>query len=363
MLNILHVISDTNIGGAGTHLASVVNSLNKDKFNVFVACPSGAQIISLIGKSVHIIEIPSMKGDSSFGFGSILSLVKVIIKNKINIVHTHASLSGRIAAKICNKKIVFTRHTPGPTYNKSSLKWTINKYLNDFLSHKIIAVSQFIESQLHSYGLNKNKIEVIYNGIDISSFKGQIDSIKAKSIYGISDETVILIVARLEEIKGHIYLLKAFYQLIRENYKLKLIIVGSGSKEDEIKEFVKSNSIEKNVVITGTIKDIKHVISISDIIVLPSLHEALGLALIEGMCMSKPCIASNVDGIPEVVSDGESGILVKPKDIESIKVALLKLIKNDDLRIKMGLEGNKIVHQKFNINTMIEKIENLYINM
>lgn len=358
MINLLHVLSDTNIGGAGIYLYNLTKSLNKEKYKVFVACPRNSQITKMIDSSVTVIET-SMKPDKSFDTGCIYELVKIIKQNKISVVHTHASLSGRVAAKIAGAKIIYTRHTPGEVHKHGSLKWKFNKCINIFLSDKVIAVSNYIADQLKEYGLPNDRIVTIHNGINVSEFSQSFNIEESKRTFGLEDEFVLLQIARLEDEKGHKYLFEAISQLDNK-YKVKLLVVGTGSKMNELKNLAAKLNIQEKVVFTGFVNDVKQVIPAADVIMLPSLKEALALSLLEGMVMSKPCIASNVGGIPEVVVNGISGILVQPKSNKSIKEAIEKLYNNRELCVKMGQEGKKIVLEKFNLDNMTKQVERVY---
>jgi len=212
-------------------------------------------------------------------------------------------------------------------------------------------------------GIPGSRITTIYNGIDPEWFAQEVDLAKTRETYGLSGAFTLLEVARLEEGKGHKYLFEAVSLINRAEGDIKLLVVGEGSKEVELKQLASTLGIEDRVVFTGALTDVRPVFAVSDVVVLPSLEEAMGIVLLEGMCMGKPCIASNTGGIPEVVSDGKSGILVEPRDINGLKEAIVKLLKSPDLRTKMGQEGKRIVCEKFHVANMAKQVEDLYISL
>lgn len=363
MIKVLHVLSDTNIGGAGINMAGLVKTMDRGKFRAMVACPVGARIREKLDSSIPVIEVTSMAGDKSFHTGSISELVNIIKQNQIDIVHTHGSLSGRIAGKIAGVKIVFTRHTPGIVHPFGSLKWTINKYSNLMLCDKIIAVSDYIAAQLEAAGLPKNRIATIYNGIDISSYTGPYNIAGLREELGLTGGHLLLHIARLEEVKGHKYLFEALALLDRKKYDAQLIVVGDGSQQEKLRRLTEVYNITDRVVFTGAVNDVRPLIAISDIVLLPSLAEALGIVLLEGMSMGKPCIASRVGGIPEVVADGRSGILVPPRNTTALLNAMVKLLENPALAAEMGQTGRQAVIDKFDLYLKVREVEKIYFEL
>ena len=357
MVNVLHVLSDTNVGGAGIHIATLAKLINKQNFKLFLACPKGAKIIDIVEDDIEIIEIES-QGDKSFEVGIIRQLTKIIKKNRIDIVHTHASLSGRIAAKLTGTKIVYTRHTPSESLDKNRLKRAINKYINVFLCDKIIAVSNFIEKQLIEAGLPSKKVIKIFNGV--STLEYEPHSMPKKRV---GKGLTLIQVARLEVEKGHKYVIEAMSLIKKEKYDVKLIIVGDGSKRVELQELANRLKIGDRVTFVGYMKNVKDIVEESDVVILPSIKEALAIALLEGMAAGKPCIASYVGGIPEVVENGVNGILVEPKNPEAIKEAVIKLYENPELRRSMGEQSIRIVKEKFDSTILIKQVEEVYIEL
>jgi len=353
VIRVLHVLSDTNIGGAGMHVAGLVKALDSQKIQVVLACPVDAQILKVIDPSIPVIQVKSMAGDKSLDISCIMELASIIKQNKIDIVHTHGSLSGRIAGRIAGIKVVFSRHTPGINYRTGSLKWIINKYLNLLLCNKVIAVSDYIAVQLLAAGIPPSRIATIYNGIDIAAFTGiyNIDALKQQM--GFTNRFLLSHIARLEEEKGHKYLFEALARIDYQKYDLKLIVVGDGSQKGKLEQLADIYGIADRVVFTGSINDVKPIIAISDIILLPSLAEALGIALLEGMCMGKPCIAAKVGGIPEVIADGLSGILVEPQQPTALREAIVRLLDNPQLMVTMGQKGRQIVGEKFDLKMKV----------
>lgn len=366
MVNVLHVISDSNLGGAGTLLVSLTNKFDKEKFKIFVVCPKGARLTQMLDRNeVTIIEAEKMKPDCTFNWGSLGELVKIIKDNKIDIVHTHASLSGRVAGKLAGRKVIYTRHTHSDVSPKDmgKLKLAINKNMNMFLCDKVVAVSNFIARQLIEFGFPRDRIVTIHNGINVDQFKDIGTKEEFRKSHGFGDELILIQIARIEEVKGHKYLIEAISKLDKEKYNVKALILSTGSKKEEMQQLAKDLKVDDRVIFTGLVPDINEYIIMSDVLALPSLGEAFGLVLCEGMMYEKPCIASNVHGIPEVVTDGVNGLLVEPKDVDGIKTAIMKMYDNPDLREQMGKRGKEIVLENFTSEKMARKVEALYMSL
>lgn len=360
MIKVIHVLSDTNVGGAGRWLINLLKQIDKDKFTIKVVLPEGSLLKSQVASlGVEVMQVQGM-ADESFDLKVILSLYKLFKKEKPDIVHTHASFSGRIAAKMAGRKIVYTRHCVQRVITNSIAKM-IYRTINVLFSDKMIAVSKAVKDNFIDSGIPENMIEVIYNGVDILQEIPEADKNKLRKDLNIGQEDIVIgVVARLEEVKGHCYFLKAAKLVSDKSDNVKFLIVGSGSKENELKNMVAEQGLVDCVTFTGYVRDVEKIFNIIDINVICSLSEALCLSLIEGMSLGKPSIATDVGGIPEVVVDGYNGLLVPAEDASKLAEAVLKLAKDSRLREEMGLKGKELAEKKFTGRKMAEEIEKLY---
>lgn len=168
-------------------------------------------------------------------------------------------------------------------------------------------------------------------------------------------------IARLDPIKGHKYLLKAFYQLVIEGFEnVELILIGGGSELLFIKELINRYNIGEQVRCVGNQENVIPYLKECDIFVLPSLNEAMPISLLEVMAAGKPIIASRVGDIPNIINDHENGILINPKCENDIYLALKELILNQELRYKIGLNAYETFHQKFSARKFAEEYSRFY---
>lgn len=213
MRKIIQVLTDTNIGGAGRYLINMISSWDGGRYDLTVVCPEGGELErQLINKGVNLYTVKG--GENSLTKEHITALCQIISKEKADIVHTHASLSGRIAGKILRRKVVLTRHGMSPI-NSSIIVRGATKLVSCLLTDRIIAVSRAVKINLIEAGVPADMINIIYNGIDLSKFK-TIDP-RLRSKYDILQEApVIGLVARLVPEKGFDVALKAMTYIIRQ---------------------------------------------------------------------------------------------------------------------------------------------------
>ncbi len=359
MIKVIHILTDCNIGGAGRWLLNFLKAYDKTKLSVEVALPKDSLLTGFVKKTgTCIYELPYLK-EQSFDASAIKPLYQFLKQKEPDIVHTHACLTARIAARLAKiGGIVATRHCLDD--EKSMLKRPVNRIFNTLLCDKIIAISEAVKDNLIEHGTPREKVTVIYNGIPSVKDVTDTEKKEIRESFGISPlDSVVGIVARLEELKGHKYFLEAASYVKKEINNIKFVIAGTGSQTHNLKPIVKQYDLEDSVIFTGYFEDVDKLYRIFDINVMTSVSEALCLSLIEGMSAGLPSVAFETGGITEVINE-ECGILVPPMDSKKLSEAIIKLLNNKELGDKMGNEGKRIADSKFSAKTMSNKIESLY---
>lgn len=185
------------------------------------------------------------------------------------------------------------------------------------------------------------------------------NSVRAE--FGISSGAPLVgIIARLTEQKDHDNFLHAAKIILRDQPEAKFLVVGEGPLAESLKALSLSLGIDRSVIFCGNRSDIPAVMSALDVLVFSSRWEGLPVALLEGMASSLPVVSTRVGGVPGVIQNGETGVLVPPADSQSLADACLLLIKDPALREKMGQAGNIHVRANYGMDGMVEKIANLY---
>jgi glycosyltransferase involved in cell wall biosynthesis len=224
-------------------------------------------------------------------------------------------------------------------------------------SDKVIAISNDVKEFLIEYfEVTDSKIEVIYNGVDFEKFLSfQKTNDNWKPVFGI--------IARLDRIKGHIYILEAFKKLKNEGIKLpKCIFVGDGVERKNLEEFAIKNELS-NVEFTGEILNIAEYLKQIDVFLFPSLSEGLGIAILEALVAKTLVIASNVGGIKELIKDKETGILVKPANADDLYKAIKWVLENKEEAIKLREKSFEWINknrQLFNIKEVAQKYSEVF---
>ena len=331
---------------------------NKEKFMDYV-------------KDIYIVPMQreiQLKSDLK----SIKEIRKVLKKIKPDIVYLHSSKAGALGriALLFNFKVKILYNAHGWYFNAqiSNKKKKIFALIERVLAiktNKIINISKSeYESALKYKIASKKKMCIIENGIDFTKFK---DSNKyrdetRKKLNIKDNEIVIGVVGRLSEQKDPMTMIKAFKEVYEENKNVKMLFVGSGDLEDNIKKFAENNNILDKVIITGWVDEVEKFIPAFDIAVLPSKWEGFGLVLIEYMACNKPIIASNVGGIKNIIKDEVNGYLINKENKKQLYVAIKKVIIEHNKAKKM-IQTNLKYIEKYNITVLIEEHKKLFNNM
>lgn len=319
---------------------------------------------------VRIIEIDGLK-DKSLDFSAIGKLKRIIKQEAPDVVHTHASLSARIAAKIYGKcKIVYTRHCDFPISKKYKYKIVrfANGFLNELLADKIIVTSIPTKENLIKQGLSEKIIEVVINGVNELKATSDEEKQRIKNKYNISnDEVVVGYLARLEELKGHKYLIEAA-KIINDKKeietKFKYLIMGSGAYEEAAKNMVNELNLEEAVIFTGFISDVEQMLNVIDIQINASyLSEGTTLSLLEGMSLGIPTVATKCGGNPYIIENEKNGLLVEKADSNSLANGIIKIVQDRNKYSEMKENSIEIFKQKYTSKIYAKNIEKIYESM
>jgi len=289
-----------------------------------------------------------------------LPLIKRLIKKfKPNIIHSHyASSYGLLGALTGFHPFILS--VWGSDIYSFPEKSFLHKEIIKFVLEKanvICSTSNAMKQRIKTF--TKKDIEVIPFGVDTNIFKPmQIENTLTKS------NIIIGTVKSLERIYGIEYLIKAF-KIVSSKYKslsLKLLIVGGGSLESELKNLAQNLGILHKTIFTGKVlfEQVQKYHNMISIFVAASIQESFGVSVLEAMACEKPVIVSNVGGLPEIVKDGITGFVVPPKNPQKTAEAIEKLLLDKDLRIKMGKAGRERVKKLYDWNRCVQKMINIY---
>jgi sugar transferase (PEP-CTERM/EpsH1 system associated) len=347
-MNIMHVVLSLEYGGLEKVVIDLASHLNNGKYKVVICCLDrlGDLAKEAENRGIKVIFVKRKPGiDILLPF----RLSKIFKDEKIDIVHTHnhaAMLYGTLGAKLTGIHKIFNTIHGREKKIKNACIWSMIWQMNS----RIITISQDAKKELvKNSGINPGKIDVIYNGIDISRFKkSDVDS------------NIIGTVSRLSLEKDNFTMLEAFKIVTSRIDNVKLTIAGDGPLRESLKFKVESLKLEGKVQFMGFRNDIPEILSRFNVFALSSLTEGISISLLEAMASSKPVVATNVGGNPEVVVDGETGILVPPKEPERIAEAIIKILSDRDMAKRMGEAGRKTVEEKFSLERMVKEYQEIY---
>lgn len=360
-INVLQLITGLDIGGAEKLLLSTARRLNSNKYRTIVCYLKGEGALSEDFEKSGIAVI-ALGMRHRLDFTAIIKLVRLIKKERIGLVQTHlihAHIIGRIAAKLVGVPVIIsTEHNLYNRGGKYLLLNLINRITARF-TDRMIAISEAVKDSIVESGrIRASRVSVIYNGIDTNEFK-RING-KREEFPINPAPSVVGMVARLEPQKGHRYFLKAASQVVKDIPGVKFLVVGDGPLKEKLRTQATKLGLSRDVIFAGSRRDVPQILGALDILVLPSLWEGLSNVILEAMAAGKPVVATEVGGIPEVVKDGETGLLVPPKDPDALARAIVKLLQNKELAKRMGRAGKKRVKEHFTIERTVAQTEKLY---
>lgn len=364
-IKILQVIRQGKIGGGESYLLSLVEKLNKNKFEpVVLSFTDGPMMEKLknMGVKTHVIYT-----ETPFDVRVWKPVKKIIEDENVHIVHAHGTraMSNVFrAAKSKNLPLIYTCH--GWSFHNGlhplikTLRVRSEKYLTNQSNINVCGAKTNRDEARKAFG--RFDAEIIYNSIDTHKFNpyGTYKDIR-QQLNVAHDDILIGSVARFTLQKQPLQLITAFAAVCKKVPKAKLLLVGDGELKEEIEKLVNSLYLQNRVIVQPFRQDIPDVLSGIDIFVLPSLWEGFPIALIEALSMGKAVVATAVNGTPELVQHNENGLLVETAGLENnLSEAITKLCVDKELRNRLSQAAISSTYKKYDVETMVAKNEALY---
>lgn len=281
-------------------------------------------------------------------------------RDDVQVVHTHHAgqlLCGGLAAKLAGARLVHTEHDSHSLMKPRTQRlFRVLAQFADRITTVSDSVTRFLRDQI---GIPEAKLQTIPNGVLVETFRDA--SHLAREPFGWNDRDVVIgCVARLEAEKGHHVLLTAFHRLQRQYPHVKLLIAGDGSLAPVLRAQARELGLDGRVQFLGARSDIPAVLACCDVFVLPSLKEGLPLSILEAMAGGKAVVASAVGSIAQIVSEGESGLLVPAGDARALEHALGSLVADEALRMNLGQRGQSIVSDRYHFHATVKAYRDVY---
>jgi glycosyltransferase involved in cell wall biosynthesis len=354
-------------GGAEEHILTLLRGLDRTLFRLQLVCPPELteRMGSDVPEDVEVVRV-SLRKPSQVAAAA--RLASVIRASRVDILHAHlfhSSLFASPIAKLCGVPLVVET----PHVREQWRRGWKSHYLVDRLAGRcvdyFIAVSEANARYLVTEkGLPERKVVVIHNGSDLTRFRPDHPRPQAlrETLGFAADDMLVVVLGRLEPQKGHRVLLDALPAVQREFPRVRLICVGEGSLRGELESRARAVNLDASVRFVGYQANVPDWLALADLTVLPSFYEGLPLAAIESLAAGRPVVATAVDGTPEVVVDGRTGLTVPAGNPDRLAHAICRLLRDPDLRERLGRAGRQWVQDEFSQKRQIHKTQQFYLH-
>lgn len=364
-IRVLQGIRQGKIGGGESYLLSLVENLDRSAFEpVVLSFTEGPMVERLRSLNIktHVIYT-----EKPFDFRVWKKVKQLIIDEEIDIVHAHGTRANSNmfwAARQMKKPLIYTCHA-----------WSFHIDQNPIVKKIRILSERFLTGQtdVNICGCIANKetgkkllgdfdAVVINNSVDSKKFNPFASYKNLRPELGIGEHDIVIAsIARFTLQKQPLKLVKAFAGIVKDLPHVKLLMVGDGEQKEKAIELINQLGIGNQIILQPFRTDVPDLLSNADIFVLPSLWEAFPIALLEAMSMGKAVIGTNVDGTPEIITDGENGLLIGIEDLEkNLSHAMRRLCEDKALRDRLKENAVKSIYNRYNVETLARKNEEVY---
>ncbi|MGD9106536.1 MAG: glycosyltransferase family 4 protein [Desulfobacterales bacterium] len=358
-MKILHINTEKTWRGGEQQTLNLLMGLKRRNISSHLLCQPDSPMAEK-AEDIGIKVFPiSMHGEID-----LLACVRIrtlINRFRYNILHSHTSHAHTLAffsSLGINIHRLVTRRVDFSIFRHSFLKLSGIKYR--YMSDFYIAISHKIKDVLVNDGIPASRIFVVPSGISPNRFAsaGKDHLIAEFNIK--SSDRVVINVAHLAAHKGQEYLVRAIPLVLAEIPTARFFIVGGGELMDKLKRLGSSMGINKELIFTGFRRDVGAFYQIADLFVMSSVQEGLGTAVLDALALGKPVVAAKSGGIPEIIKDEESGLLVAPADPKSLSEGIIRILTDDELARRVAITGKSVVKQKFTIDVMVDRNVDVY---
>ncbi len=360
-MNILLLSTHLNPGGITTYMFSLARGLQKKGNKVFIASSGGKSEELFKSSGIEFIYIPiSTKCEISPKIiVSLFKLKKEIKEHQIDIIHAHTRVTqvlGTLLAAFSKSFYISTCH--------GFFKKRFSRMIFSAWGRNVIAISQAVAEHLEcDFGLDKDKISIIHNGIDCDSYTlieaKNKESIKRK--FNIPQQGPLIgMLARLSTVKGHKFFIRSIPLILEKIPKALFLIVGDGHLKNELLAQVEKLKLTESVFFLSSQDDTREMFAIMDCFVSCSLQEGLGLSIMEAQAQAVPVVAFATGGVVSLIQDRSTGLLVKPEDISALAEAIISILNDQGLSQEITKRARENLKRNFSIENMVSDTLKLY---
>lgn len=366
---VLYVITTLEIGGAETQLVQLLARLDRRRFDPVVCCLghrgplvdaiAAQQIpVEVVGFDGFCLRHPLRTAAELFRFLRVFRRARpVIVHGFLFWAYVLAAFAARLAGV---PLVVASRRSLG-FFKADSPGFLRAERVANRLTDVIVANAEAVRADaIRQEGLPPRKIHVIHNGVDLARYQAAPEPGAREALKIPPAARVVCVVANLIAYKGHRVLLEACAAVKAREPAFHLLLVGDGPCRGELERMAQALGLSGDVQFLGSRTDVPAILSVADVVVLPSLSEGFPNAVLEAMATGKPVIATHVGGVPEMVVEGETGLLVSPGNAEALGAAILKVLQDPERAAAMGRAGRERVREQFSLDRMVGQVQDLY---
>lgn len=358
---------DSAAGGAERNVFELAKRLDKNKFTVTIASlecegEGSGEYVESFGCQLATFKVKKIYSLSGIWEG--FKFYRFLRREKVDVLQTYhfaSDIWGTFFAHFAGvPKIISSRRDMGFWRNQRHIK--IYRWINPWVSRICVVSNAVKEIVIREEGVPQDKVQVIFNGVDLNAYKPEVNNKDLKVQSGIKDGDLVLMhVGNLKPVKGHEYLVRAFADVVQKFPEAVLVLIGEDELNGAMEKLADELGIRSRIYFLGKRHDVKSLLTMADICILPSLSEGMSNAVLEYMAFAKPVVATAVGGNLDNVVDGKMGFLVPPKDSEALAEAIKKLCADKRLRLSMGQAGRNRIEDDFDINKMVRRYEGVYL--
>jgi glycosyltransferase involved in cell wall biosynthesis len=366
-ISVLHFTNSVVRGGAEEHILTLLRNLDRRAFRPHLACPAecAEQLQPDLPADIRPIYISFQ---APHHLTAALRFARLLHGLKINILHIHlftASIAASPVAWMCRVPVIIETPHVREAWRRGVLSRShaFDRIAGRFVDRYIAVSDANARYLIEEKHLPARKVSVIHNGCDLRKFHPAAPiPVRMHDDSSLSENApVLLVIGRLEPQKSHWSCLEAFRAVRDEFPKAQLVFLGEGSLRPQLARVAAELDLRSSVQFAGHQSNVNDWLALCDVSILPSLYEGLPLAAIESLAAERPLVATNVDGTPEVVVDGKTGLLVPPGDPQKLAAAILQLLRQPELGRRLARAGREWVATQFSQEQQIQKTQELYL--
>lgn len=373
-LRVLHLIGSLDRGGAETQVATLLPRLDSQRYAPAVCCltHAGAMAEDLRSQGIRVWVLGLRRSgvlvaDAVRAVGALRRMTRLLRLERPTILHAHmfhAYVLGAFAARASGVPIIVSgRHSTGP-FHRGRSALLLERVANRF-TDVIVACSAAVADDVQRHGhMPPERLRIIHNGVTLPSLLDPVAREAHRCAFGLSPEDpVLMCVANFHHYKGHRELIRAIRVVRGTVPSLKVLFVGDGPLRGSLEDLAFRNGLAATLQFLGPRDDVPMLLQLADGFVLPSHTEGLPLTVLEAMATGLPVVATRVGGIPEVVTDGKTGLLVPPGDLAALAAAIGRILQDPTGARRMGQAGRAQVEREFSLGRMVERTEQFYAEL